>query len=625
MPKFFKIFILAFILEVLLPFNTCAQNRVKNIVVFFSYGSNLPAFEKVLNGLNSAIRKNSNEPVNIITEYLDISRSAGDEYYPKFIISLYNDKLTKLTVDLLITVGPGANKALLKYGSNKLKDLKMINIDINLPGRTKMSELEITNGLEILLDFKPQKTLKHAFDLFPDHKEVYVISGVSPLDKYYTSLIAKNKNAFEADHRFKFISDLSIDSIIRFVPSLPKKSIVLIPAFLQDASRVSFSTPEVIEMISKHSPAPVFLSVTDGGFNAKCGSIGGFLFSYNNLGEEAGRIAHEILSGKQIKNIKVDDSRFYEYMYDWNELERWGLTDSAILPDDAVFYNRNLSFLQLYKWYIVGILAFVLSQTLLIFYLIRLNKRQKSITHKLHETEGMYRELVHMDRVSKMSLLTAALSHELFQPLAAIRLTAQAGKQLIQKEKFDAENASQMFDNILEDETRATKLIRSVKSLMKAESGDKGIVNLNLLLDETVALLGFEAKKNWIRIKVIFEANPVFVWGEKIQLQQVLMNFMRNASSAMEGNAPHDKLMEIILRLSTEEAILSVMDSGPGIDIATKEKLFQPFVSTKKEGFGIGLTLCKSLIEKHNGTIWAENTPGGGALFAFSLPLIKNN
>jgi two-component system sensor kinase FixL len=101
------------------------------------------------------------------------------------------------------------------------------------------------------------------------------------------------------------------------------------------------------------------------------------------------------------------------------------------------------------------------------------------------------------------------------------------------------------------------------------------------------------------------------------------MNFIKNAMTAMEKNNPEDRLLEINLKLTSDEVIVSVQDSGPGIDAKVRENLFKPFVSTKKEGFGIGLTLCKSLIEKHNGKIWAENISEGGTVFSFSLNVIK--
>jgi two-component system sensor kinase FixL len=158
---------------------------------------------------------------------------------------------------------------------------------------------------------------------------------------------------------------------------------------------------------------------------------------------------------------------------------------------------------------------------------------------------------------------------------------------------------------------------------MKEETVGKEHVNLNALIDETLEIIGAEAERDGITISVALDPQTVFVLGDRIQLQQVLMNFIRNATAAMENNKRQAKFLEVALRLEKDEAVVSVRDSGPGLDPTVKENLFKPFVSTKKEGFGIGLALCKSLIEKHNGKIWADSVPGGGAIFAFSLPIMK--
>jgi len=242
----------------------------------------------------------------------------------------------------------------------------------------------------------------------------------------------------------------------------------------------------------------------------------------------------------------------------------------------------------------------------------------------MEETETMHRELIRTDRLSKMSTLTASLSHELFQPLSAIRLTVEAGKRFIETNKLDNDKASRMFDNILEDNIRATKIITSVKSLMKTETPEKENVNLNNLISETADIIRTDVNRKGINIRLRCVPDKVVVFGNKIQLQQVLMNFIRNATTAMEKNDQGNKTMEIILRVIKDDAIVSVRDTGAGIDDEVREKLFIPFVSTKKDGFGIGLTLCKSLIESHHGKIWAEDIPEGGTMFSFSLKAIRN-
>jgi signal transduction histidine kinase len=619
---FYKILTISFFLIFLIPIKTNSQDKVRNVVVFCAYDTNLPAYGNILAGLKNTISGNRHEPVNLMVEYLDLGRSHSDDY-PRFIIDLYNNKLKQFSVDLLITIGPGLNNALIKYADSSFKNLNTISIDLDMPGKVTLADMNIKNGKEIILKFQVRNSIKQALDLFPEHRNVFVIAGKSRLDSYFSTLIRQCVNEFEPVHNFNFVPTMTMDSTIRFVRAIPANSIVLIPAYIQDAADVPFSTPEVLEIITRNCPAPVFLPITDAGVKTK-GGVGGYLFSYDKLGKEIGKIANGVLNGKRIQDMTINENGFYEHFYNWAELERWHLTDSKLIPSGSIFYNRDTSFLKLYKWYILGVFLFILSQTILIIYLIRLNRRQKAISIKMEETESMHRELIRTDRLAKMSTLTASLSHELFQPLAAIRLTAEAGKKFIETNKLDNDKASRMFDNILEDNIRATKIISSVKSLMKTETPEKENVTLNALISETADIIRTEVYKKGIDLRLGCVPDKVVVFGSKIQLQQVLMNFIRNAAAAMEKNDQGNRTMEIILRIIKDEAIVSVRDTGEGINDEVREKLFKPFVSTKKDGFGIGLTLCKSLIENHNGKIWAEDIPGGGTMFSFSLKAIRN-
>jgi two-component system sensor kinase FixL len=253
-----------------------------------------------------------------------------------------------------------------------------------------------------------------------------------------------------------------------------------------------------------------------------------------------------------------------------------------------------------------------------------LNKSQKVLAAQKSETENLHREVIREDRMSTMAELTASLSHELNQPLTAILYSAQAGKRFLESEKLDPGQAREIFDNIIEDDKRAAGLISSVRSLMKLETREKEKVNLNSLIRNTVNIFHSEAVKQNIHIIQPHHIEPVFVFGDKIQLQQVILNFMSNAALAMKKIATELKIIEIRLLPDKNFVTVSVRDSGPGIDPAIKDKLFKPFVTSRKNGFGIGLALSRSIIENHNGEIRAENIPGGGAEFSFKLAIVKD-
>jgi signal transduction histidine kinase len=272
-----------------------------------------------------------------------------------------------------------------------------------------------------------------------------------------------------------------------------------------------------------------------------------------------------------------------------------------------------------YKWYILGIIVFAVMQLFVIIYYVKARRLQKKVRQQMQENQEMLNKIVRKDSLSKMAVLTASLSHELNQPLTAILSYAQAGMRFLESDKLDRKQAKEIFENIIEDDKRAAGIIGSVRSLMKLEIREKERVMVNSLIDETIDVMRYEIIGHGVKLITKLENSPIFVFAYKIQLQQVLLNFLRNSIDAMEKSNTGDKEIEITMRLSMNSVYISVRDTGPGIDKNIADKIFKPFVTTNRAGFGIGLALSRAIIENHNGEIWARNIPGGGAEFSFRL------
>jgi two-component system sensor kinase FixL len=159
---------------------------------------------------------------------------------------------------------------------------------------------------------------------------------------------------------------------------------------------------------------------------------------------------------------------------------------------------------------------------------------------------------------------------------------------------------------------------------MKLEVRDKEKVDMNAIILETVALFEPETIQQHIRINILLNKNSVFVLVDKIQLQQVLLNLLYNAAHAMENLNPGDRTIEISQNISKGSVTVSVRDTGVGIEEEVIENLFNPFVTSRKSGLGIGLAVSRTIIVNHSGEIWATNFPGGGAEFSFRLKTIAH-
>ncbi len=580
----YKIFTVAFILFFSSFGVTFSQNKVKNVVIFFALNANLPAYQNLLEGIKSTFNNDISELINLDIVYLDVNRFTDDASIIS-LIRIYEKKYSK-NLDLLITVGPELINLLKKYDFKLLETSPVINIDIDIPGRISAKNFHNKDFIDIVLKYNLSKTLKSAFDLFPANKKVYVICGNTITDNFFASLVSDAKKEFEPGHNFIFVSKIPIDSTLKIVKGIQANSLIIVPSYLSDNNDLPFSTPEALRYISYYSKAPVF-PITDG-FIMREGGIGGYVFSYNSLGKETGQIATEMLNGKHPSEIKLNENSFYQYIYDWQQLKKWGLVHSGLIPKESIFFNKKPSFFTEYQWYIFGLVLFIVSQTLLILYLFKLNRRQKLLTEQILETETLHRELIREDRLAKMTELTASLSHELNQPLSAILFSAQAGKRFLQSGKLGHPQAEEIFNNIIEDDKRAGEIISSVKSLMKLENREKEHINLISLIHETINIIHSESIIKRVKLELKLDNDTIKVFCDKIQIQQVLMNFIRNAIQSMEKNDYENRILEIVQQSEKNSVTVTVRDSGPGVDEAILEKLFKPFVTTNKKGFGIG-------------------------------------
>jgi signal transduction histidine kinase len=384
---------------------------------------------------------------------------------------------------------------------------------------------------------------------------------------------------------------------------------------------VPYYNPEAIRLISISANSPVF-AYSDMGFGD--GSVGGYILSFRKTGLKAGEIAVKILNGADPNSFIVTEKDYYEYIFDWRQLKRWNLLNSALLPAGSTVLFREVNLIEEYKWVIGAALLFLVLQTMLIANLIRLNRNQKLMTEKVIETENRYREFLHEDRSLRLGQLTASLSHELNQPLTAILSNAQAGINFINSNEATPDLLKQILQRIVDNDKRGASILSSIRAMMKLESRQKEKTDLNWLIQEVVDVFRSEARKQSIKVFVHMFNEPVYVKADKIQIQQVLLNLLFNASQSMQHIHSDKKAVDIFQTLSDDSITISVCDYGKGIDESIKDTIFKPFLTSKREGMGIGLSICRSIIEDHEGKIWVENKTDGGAKFSFSLKILKD-
>ncbi|HSK38542.1 MAG TPA: PAS domain S-box protein [Arenibaculum sp.] len=233
-------------------------------------------------------------------------------------------------------------------------------------------------------------------------------------------------------------------------------------------------------------------------------------------------------------------------------------------------------------------------------------------------------ELLHVSRVSAMGQMASSLAHELNQPLTAIANYVKASRRLL--EASGAANTGKLVETMekaVAQAARAGQIIRRLRNFIENGQTDHTVENLNKLVEEACALALVGAKESNVRAHLELHAQALPVVVDKIQIQQVVLNLVRNATEAMAGAKAGSERRELTVVTSPEPdglARVTVSDTGPGLAEEVRAKLFQPFVTTKDKGMGLGLSICRSIIDAHGGRLWPETNPDGGTTFHFTLP-----
>jgi two-component system, LuxR family, sensor kinase FixL len=228
-------------------------------------------------------------------------------------------------------------------------------------------------------------------------------------------------------------------------------------------------------------------------------------------------------------------------------------------------------------------------------------------------------ELVQISRLTAMGEMASTLAHELNQPLSAITNYLRGSRRLLDS-SFDADRSRipEALDKAADQALRAGQIIRRLRDFVARGESERRVESLNKIIEEASALGLVGAKERGIRVRYQFDPRLDLVLADRVQIQQVLLNLVRNAIEAMEVSERRD--LTITTSISDGgDALVKVADTGPGIAADVADQLFQPFITTKQHGMGVGLSISRTIIEAHGGRIWVDQTPGGGATFCFTL------
>ncbi len=288
----------------------------------------------------------------------------------------------------------------------------------------------------------------------------------------------------------------------------------------------------------------------------------------------------------------------------------------------STVFNAGRFDLGFYAGRLYGLLASSVVLAALVLETVALYRRlARSLEAERHERERRLREmrseLIHISRVNELGPMVSALAHEVNQPLTAVGNYLRATQRLV--DVGDAAKVQTALAKCVSEVSRASEIIRRLRDFIRKTDSEKRAENLRAMIEETLALAVVGPARAAVSVELHLDPQASTALIDKIQIQQVLLNLIRNAIEAMAGR-PRQALVIATAPSAGAMVELSVADSGPGLAAEVRKKLFQPFVTTKSSGMGVGLSICQSIIEAHGGRMWADDNSEAGAVFRFTLP-----
>jgi signal transduction histidine kinase len=359
--------------------------------------------------------------------------------------------------------------------------------------------------------------------------------------------------------------------------------------------------------LARASGAPIFgLSKSLFGY----GMTGGVMLRREQMGRELAHMTVEALTAPPGKALASRESRAQATLYDWRELQRFGLSPDR-LPKGAEILFAPPSLWKEHRDAVLGSVALLGGGA----FVVQLRRRRKAEQKVLLQRD----QLAHVGRVSSLGQLAASIAHELNQPLGAILRNAGAAERLLQKAEPDLEELRAIVADIRADDSRASTVIERMRALLTRQSLDFEALDLKAVLQEAAELLNYEAMKRGVALKVVTAPGLPSVHGDRVHLQQMVINLVLNSMDAVQGKPGGAVVMEAETDAATGRIMLRVRDNGHGIPESLRSTLFEPFQSSKPAGMGMGLAISQTIAEAHEGVLQVESSSPAGTCFCCPL------
>lgn len=587
------------------------------LVLLSDQESRMAAETDLIDGLRETLSPPHADHITLHMQSLEVEETPRDAHDHALVLWL-RERFRVSSIDVVVSVGVSASTFAARYADSIWPRVAVafVAVDEAWVAATERP----ARSVPIIVHNEYLSTAHTALMLVPGaHRIVLVSDGA--INRRRDSLIHQQLSLLPTPADILDLTDAPRDELALRLHSLMPSDVILAITPLPGAA--SHTRPGLAE-VAKRADRPMF--TVDESLVGE-GAVGGLVMSYGNVGRRSGVLVQRLLDGADPARMQSTIAADTAWVFDQRQLTRWKLDDRNLpAGSDVRFRDSSLSIrLMLVSLILLTVLAGVIGRRFMVSRPQRppavASAQVPQVVTEFDQQRNLH-DLAHMNMISAMGEVAASVAHELNQPLTAVLSNAQAARRLLTGNSVGAAELREILDDIIEQDKRAGDVIQGMRRIMKKDQFEWVALDMRALVTDVVHLLAHQAAWHGVLLLTEFGSGQPKVRGDRVQLQQVILNLVLNGieASRVEGGARR-RCVSIVTRLEGKSLRLSVRDSGNGIPADADERLFEPFFTTKRNGLGMGLSISRSIVELHRGEIRARNVPGGGAEFSVVLPL----
>ena len=587
-----------------------AQSPIEQVLVLQSLDRGNLTLDHFTATFRVSLDQRAGKPVNVVQVVVGPTGFIGapEQAIVDIIRSMYADRPPP---DLIMTVGGPAALFARKHRRQLFPGSPLLIAAADQrylrdgPFGENESAVTVANDLPGLID--------DILRVLPETRQVFMVTGSGAIGRFWRPELETGFARFRGRVTFIWSDTLSLPEILDRVANLPAHSAIVYQTFGSDAQGGAYPAEQVIADLHARANAPLFAQQSP---YLGHGVVGGSMMNIDELAHRTADVAGRILIGESPASLRVPPQSRGPPIYDWRELQRWGIPESRLPPLSVVQFRRP-SLLAEYQLTVLAALGALLLQSLLIARLLYERRARQRAEIDSRRNLALAADA---NRRETISALTTSIGHELGQPLSAIAHNAEALQMMVTVDGAAPGVTGEIVADIKAEAVLATQIIDRHRTMLRSHQLQKKPIDLHPVIDETLALVAHDMKARQIVTTLDLSSTPCVIDGDDVLLKQVLVNLVRNAMDAVAETPPAKRNITIRSAVRPADVEISVHDTGTGLPAEITDTVFTPFVTTKSQGLGIGLTIAQRIVEAHAGTIAGQGNHNGGATFTVTLP-----